>query len=484
MNFRMKSSIPASARNLGGCAKTRRSIDFAVLFIGIIVLSSSAAGQSCLTPPSGLVGWWPGDSNESDIAGLNSASTVNAVSIVPGEVMDGFSFGANGYFHVPASTALASQKFTWVAWVKPGGAGPNNDAFGSAIVFNNVNQDADSVSLSWSATSNRFVFIFGDITTASGYITSKDTFAPGSFYSVAGTYDGNVFQLFVNGILEASATLSKTIAYSSSGWYFGGSNLFASYPRTWNGVIDEVQAFSRPLAQSELQAIYNAGSAGECKTSASITSTVGILPQLAFGGGWYTALYFTNTTLTPVSFMVYFIDDNGNPLTVAAVNGSSATVNLPGRGTASIQIPNSGALVQGYATVALPAGVTGYGVFRQSVTGTPDQEAVVPLSGVNHTTSTLLFDDTNNIVTGVSVVNLGSASVVNAIAYDSNGNILGSGTIPLSPNGKAAAALQSIIPATAGVTGSVDFTTTSGNVAALGLRFNGAAFTSIPTSNR
>jgi hypothetical protein len=208
------------------------------------------------------------------------------------------------------------------------------------------------------------------------------------------------------------------------------------------------------------------------------------MPQLAFGGGWYTALYFTNTTGSPVSFPVNLIDGNGNPLSAPSINGTSATVNLQPRGTTSLQFPNSGPLVQGYVSVALPSSVTGYGVFRQSVTGTPDQEAVVPLSGVTHTTSTLLFDDTNNIVTGVAVVNLGTATAVSATAYDVNGSVLGTATIPLAPNGKTAAVLQSIIPATAGVMGSVDFTVPTGNVAALGLRFNGSAFTSIPTADR
>jgi hypothetical protein len=231
------------------------------------------------------------------------------------------------------------------------------------------------------------------------------------------------------------------------------------------------------------------GNTGAFFDNISLTASSGlvatnVLPQLAFGGGWYTALYFTNTTNTPVSFPVNLIDGNGNPLSAAAIGGASTMVNLPARGTSSIQFPNAGPLVQGYVSLTLPSGVTGYGVFRQSVPGTPDQEAVVPLSGVTHTTSTLLFDDTNNIVTGVAVVNLGSATAVNATAYDSNGNVLGTSTIPLAPHGKTAAALQSLIPATAGVLGSVDFTVTTGNVAALGLRFNGAAFTSIPTSDR
>jgi hypothetical protein len=126
----------------------------------------------------------------------------------------------------------------------------------------------------------------------------------------------------------------------------------------------------------------------------TVTSGVQVLPQLAFGGGWYTALYFTNITSTPVSFTVSFIGDDGNPLTIPTLGASSMTVNLAARGTALTEIPNVGPLVQGYVSAALPAGITGYGVFRQSVPGTNDQEAVVPLSGTTATTSTLLFDDT------------------------------------------------------------------------------------------
>ena len=52
-------------------------------------------------------------------------------------------------------------------------------------------------------------------------------------------------------------------------------------------------------------------------------------------------------------------------------------------------------LSQGYVSVALPGGVTGNGCFRQSLPALPDQEAVVPLSGTTATTSTLIFDDSN-----------------------------------------------------------------------------------------
>jgi hypothetical protein len=218
----------------------------------------------------------------------------------------------------------------------------------------------------------------------------------------------------------------------------------------------------------------------------SAASALQILPQLAFGGGWYTALYFTNISSTPVSFSVNFIGDDGNPLTIPALGSSSATVSLAARGTAIIQAPNVGSLVQGYVSVALPTGVTGYGVFRQSVPGQQAQEAVVPLSGATATTSTLLFDDTNYI-TGVAVVNLASVSTtISVTAYDDNGNILGTSAIPLAANAKTAVVLRNLpgLAGIAGALGSVDFTAPIGNLAVLGLRFNGFAFTSIPTFDK
>jgi len=116
-----------------------------------------------------------------------------------------------------------------------------------------------------------------------------------------------------------------------------------------------------------------------------------VLPQFAFGGGWYSALYFTNTGTSPISFPVNFISDAGTPLNVPSVGGSSIMVNLAARGTAIIEAPNAGPLIQGYVSLSLPTGVQSYGVFRQSAPGVPDQEAVVPRSSAFSTTDTLTW---------------------------------------------------------------------------------------------
>jgi uncharacterized protein (TIGR03437 family) len=261
----------------------RRRPHFAALEIAALILYLAAgslpsrAVSACLAPPSGLVSWWPGDTNNDDIAGSNNPNASSAITLVPAEVLDGFSFGTNGYLQIPASPSLANQNFTWAAWVKPNGPGPNNDSYGSTIVEQDIDGYDLSVALFWrSSPDNRFVFVFGN--TSTEMFTSTDTFTTGSFYHVAATYDGSVFRLFVNAVAEGSFAEAKSVPYSTNPWDIGSAGLngiSVDYPRTLNGVVDEVQAFDRALSQSELESIYNAGAAGECKNGEGTSPVTG-----------------------------------------------------------------------------------------------------------------------------------------------------------------------------------------------------------------
>ncbi|MDP9114780.1 MAG: hypothetical protein M3O20_14020 [Acidobacteriota bacterium] len=214
--------------------------------------------------------------------------------------------------------------------------------------------------------------------------------------------------------------------------------------------------------------------------------TASVLPDFVFGGGFYSAIYFANTGDTAVSFPVHFIGDDGNPLTVPAIGGSTATIQLAPQGTAIVEAPNVGALVQGYASAFLPSGVVGYGVFRKSAPGIADQEVIVPLSSAASSRRTLIFDDTN-YVTSVAIVNPSAVqNIVTVSARDDAGNLIGTHTILLGPNAKTAVVLRDLtgLGGIAGKRGIADFSVVAGNVAVLGLRFNGAAFSSIPTVNR
>jgi hypothetical protein len=196
--------------------------------------------------------------------------------------------------------------------------------------------------------------------------------------------------------------------------------------------------------------------------------------------------HFSNLTGAQVSFPVGFVSDAGTPLTVPAIGGRITQVSLAAYGTAIVEAPNVGSLLEGYAEFTPPSGVYGYGVFRQSIPGLPDQEAVVPFSAANATLNTLTFDETN-FTTAAAIVNSGStAATVVITVIDSNGNAIGTSSITLPPGNKTEAALRNL-PGLSGMVGKrglAQFSVSSGNVAVLGLRFDGSAFTSIPaTSN-
>lgn len=285
-----------------------KRISVAVQFVLLtLALHGQLSAQStCIAPPSGLVSWWTADTDETDLYNVNNPSAVNAISLVPGEVSNGFTFGSGGYIDIPASKKLANQKFTWAAWVRPDGPGPNNDQYGSIIVVQSIDNSTASIELSWRATDNRFIYLFGYIGTE--IIGSNDTFPPGTFYFVAATYDGATFNLYVNGVLEASYAEKKTIAYSSRTWDIGSSDALVrgeGYPRTWNGVIDEVQAFKVALPASTLLSIYNAGIAGQCKD-----------PVLALPA--------------TLSFKTQAVGTTSKPKTVTVTNNRSVAVAMDG----------------------------------------------------------------------------------------------------------------------------------------------------------
>lgn len=304
------------------------------------------AQTACLAPPSGLVSWWPGDANENDIAGTNNPNGVSGVTLVPGEVSNGLSLRTNGYIQVPASSSLANPNFTWAAWVKPTGPGPNNDADGSTIAQQDIDDYNLSVALYWRSSDSRFVFIFGNSTTE--IITSKDAFPTGSFYHLAATYDGAVFRLYVNGIAEGTYTETKKVPYSTIAWTVGSSGpagIAIGYPRTFVGIIDELQAFNRALSQSELQSIFAAGAAGECKNAASqtpaapqsaaqtpsfIISTIagnGLTGYSGDGGqATSAALDDPRGIVTDPSGNVYFCDRENNVVRKISTNGVITTI--------------------------------------------------------------------------------------------------------------------------------------------------------------
>jgi hypothetical protein len=211
-----------------------------------------------------------------------------------------------------------------------------------------------------------------------------------------------------------------------------------------------------------------------------------VLPQIAFGGGWYSALYFTMSGSGNASFQVNFVNADGTPLVVPSLGAPFTTVSLVGRGTAFVEMPNTGPL-RGLRRILSPP--------ASQATRSSGQTWMAARSGgrgaassASSTTSTLLMGDMNpHHGCGYRQSESGRCNIVTVTARDAQGRSVGNPARVMIPaNGRVAMALRDLpgLGSTVGNRGTAEFTVTTGNVAVLGLRFRLSSFTSIPTQDK
>ena len=267
--------------------KTRRKSKV-LLGVGLILLFtfipiSSLVAQRCVQPPEGLVSWWDADAvsgtTASDIQDGNDGTLMNGATTAPGKVGDAFSFdGLDDYVEIPDSTLLQftpSTPFSIDGWFSV-------DAFDE--------QESESILAKWGSAYGQFGY---------GLVVNRDrklqfsldpygvanrknaigttTIAEDTWYHFSATYDENtkLMKLYLNGVLEAS-TVSTVVGTVSDTPLYIGKTVFEYGEFT--GLIDEVEIFNRVLSASEIQAIYNADTAGKCKGE-DLQVTIDIKPQ-------------------------------------------------------------------------------------------------------------------------------------------------------------------------------------------------------------
>jgi hypothetical protein len=256
-------------------------------------------------------------------------------------------------------------------------------------------------------------------------------------------------------------------------------------------------AYGTDLASFQITTTYGAKDAATRSRSPSphnVTVFPGddALPQMADGGGWKTQIILVNLSNVRMPFVIDFWRSDGSswPVSITGVGtGDRLSGGLDVGATAVFESAGLGELTQGWAELTYDTGVGrigGLGVFRQTVPGRPDFEAVVPLSSLFDHVIVLPYDNTAGFNTGVAAVN-GSRSgfaTVTANFRDENGATYATDTITLPASGHTAFALPARFPATQGRRGTVLFRSNTEFFSVLGLRFHpGGAFTSFSGLN-
>ncbi|MBZ5555628.1 MAG: putative Ig domain-containing protein [Acidobacteriia bacterium] len=211
----------------------------------------SATVLTALTPPSGLVDWWPGDTNANDIVGNNNGTFTNGATYTSGgKVAGAFSFdGVDDYVDIPSMNIGIT--FSLEFWVFPTRTGLLEHLVSNTYAGSNFGQ--------FYLISGQLYYYQGGSTRLS---TPANSVALNTWSHVALTYDGAVARVYVNGTLQGTSgqhtmtfnnalRLGHDISNSSSGYF--------------KGLLDEVSLYNRVLTADEILAIFNAGTNGKCK---------------------------------------------------------------------------------------------------------------------------------------------------------------------------------------------------------------------------
>ena len=232
----------------------------------------------CQPPVSGLVGWWRGETDASDFIGGHNGTFYSGTNVLApsnasaGMVGSAFVFYGTNYIRVPDANDLRPPQFTIAAWVYPNVQNGNYQtvvAKGSA-----VNDDdtyylgmVDGAAYFWTKHSGSTALLTGGAV------------PPNQWSQVAATFDGSTKSLYINGLLVAKQGGLGPLTYDPQTIPLTiGSDWAANAPAyLFNGLLDEVSLFNRPLTQAEITGLYIANCAGLCTNRAVFTSS----PQFA-----------------------------------------------------------------------------------------------------------------------------------------------------------------------------------------------------------
>jgi hypothetical protein len=325
-----------------------------------------------------------------------------------------------------------------------------------------------------------------DVTLGPLTVTSPATLPPaiaGSAYSQSLTASGGAPPYSWQVV---SGSWPAGLVFSTSGAISGTPTTAGSY------------AFSARVSDSAGETATQ--SFGLTVAAAGSLSRVGVIPQMAVGGGWVTTLCLVNRGSEPVQASVVLHSDNGGAWTLPAtvtqgnsvqqVSGSTFNATLNPNSPLTIVSEPQAETVEGWADVLASGSLGGYAVYSDGTA-----EASAPLETALGKSISLVFDNTNGNAMGIALVNLDNAqAALTATIWDENGNLIT--TVPVALTlvdanglGHDSFMLAQRIAATALIRGVIQFTgnaasgqTAAGQIAGLGLTVSASGlFTSIQT---
>ncbi|MBK7498428.1 MAG: T9SS type A sorting domain-containing protein [Ignavibacteriales bacterium] len=219
------------------------------------IIASFAIAQDSLD--SGLVAFYPFNGNANDETGNGYNGSVSGATLT----MDRFNLSDKAYnfiyngfssdkIQVSGTSGLnfSTGGFSLSAWIKfSGTAGAGNNY--PIVSKHTCGEQSGYILMLYNG---KLTFWLAG---SSGYnvLSTTEDYTDNSWHHVVAVYDGSNKYIYVDGVLKNSVAFSYSV-FNSADWALGGYN---GCNGGFNGKVDEVKIYSRPLSAAEVLDDYN-----------------------------------------------------------------------------------------------------------------------------------------------------------------------------------------------------------------------------------
>ena len=385
--------------------------EVAVLANGFNVQTQS---QVCTAAPPGLVNWWPGDGNTSDIIGGKNGTLQGVVTFTAGEVASALTFTGTGSVLFPSAWTIGASDFTIDFWLKTTSVDADGILGKRTTCGYGPFLDIRTLS-SADEGGGHEGHLLVELDDSSGNIANYNPIISarrindGLFHHIAVARQGVTVQVYVDGVLDSAGSTPAVIDVSNSATLTAGVSACNLSNRNvpLNGQLDEIDLFNRSLTAAEIKSIFDAGSFGKCKTQSQIPAILSVNPNSGQQGR-------SNLAVTIAGNFTHF-----STASVVTFGGSGLTAGVPSSATAtSLTVPltiaaNAPLGAQGIQVVTGTEAVTLANAFTV-IAGAPIITSVSPSSGQQgqQNVSVNLVGAFTHFVQGISTVTFGQGTAV------------------------------------------------------------------------
>jgi hypothetical protein len=167
--------------------------------------SQTVTQVSCVPPPSGMVNWWPGDSNTLDIVGGNNGTINGSVTYASGMVGPAFDFNGSGGWVQSTGVGPSQPAGTVDFWFNANSWNPASNGmflWANTEDLPNSSSSFDGMNFGnhpqYSTTAQLMFGIYGS--SGWNWAFSGVVPQPNTWYHVAGTWGPGGIQIYVNGV--------------------------------------------------------------------------------------------------------------------------------------------------------------------------------------------------------------------------------------------------------------------------------------------